>query len=73
MITGNQWDLLAAIAKEDSIKEPTSAEFIRNYNLSGASSVSLAIKSLLDKELIHLENENYYVSDIFFSNWLKNL
>lgn len=73
LLTNNQWDLLKAIAGEGAVSEPTSAEFIRNYNLSSTSSVSLALKSLIEKELVYSDNDSYLVSDLFFSNWLKNL
>lgn len=73
LLTSNQWQLLHAIAGEDAISEPTSGEFIRKYQLSSASTVSQALKSLLDKELIYTENGSYYVSDVFFSAWLKRL
>lgn len=72
-LTNNQWQLLKAIASDDGVKEPTSAEFIRKYNLKTPSSVSLAIKSLIDKELIFEEKGKFFVSDVFFSIWLKNL
>jgi DNA-binding MarR family transcriptional regulator len=73
LLTNNQWQLLRAIAGEDAIKEPTSGEFIRKYHLSSTSTVSQALKSLLDKELIHTEKGSYFVTDVFFSAWLKKL
>lgn len=73
LLTNNQWQLLQSIGKEDFVKEPTSAEFIRNYGLGSASSVSLAVKSLLEKELVYQDINGLYVSDVFFSKWMKYL
>jgi AAA+ ATPase superfamily predicted ATPase len=72
MITKGQLLLLRAIAKEQSVKMPLEQAFIQKYGLKAASSVRLALKSLMDKTLI-LKNEDgvYHVYDRFFSLWLK--
>jgi len=72
-LTNNQWSLLKAISKEGAIKEPTSAEFIKTNQLGSSSSVSQALKSLIEKELVFTENGQYVVADVFFSLWLRNL
>jgi hypothetical protein len=49
-----------------------SADFLKKYNLTAASSVKLALKSMIDKALLLKDEEgNYYVYDRFFSLWLK--
>lgn len=47
-----QWKTLTAIAREKYVKAPQSREFAQKYNLSAPSSMSRAIKALLDKGLI---------------------
>jgi Predicted ATPase (AAA+ superfamily) len=72
MITKGQLCLLRAIAREHSVKSPYEQSFMQKHGLKAASSVKLAIKSLMDKTLI-LKDENgyYYVYDRFFSLWLR--
>ncbi|MDR2584351.1 MAG: ATP-binding protein [Fibromonadaceae bacterium] len=72
MITKGQLCLLRAIAREHSVKSPYEQSFMQKHGLKAASSVKLALKSLMDKTLI-LKDENgyYYVYDRFFSLWLR--
>lgn len=69
--TANQFALLKAIAKEGLVSQPTSAKFLRAYHLSGASSIKVALKVLLDKELVYQKPEGYVVYDRFMNLWLK--
>ena len=62
----NQWKLLLALAHENGYGLVNSAEFIRKYNLSTASTVNRAIKTLMDKNFIYREDNKYFVYDIFF-------
>lgn len=62
--------VLQAIAKEGNACNITSAKFIGKYNLGTASSVQAAVKSLVNNDLITVENGVYRVSDYFFSTWL---
>jgi AAA+ ATPase superfamily predicted ATPase len=71
-ITINQWNLLNAIAKEESIKQITSQNFLRKYNLGTPSSVKSALSSLVDKELVYYDNQVYRIYDLFFQKWLKH-
>jgi len=72
LLTKVQLRVLTAIAKERKIASLTSSDFLKKYNLSAASSVKQAIKSLLDKSLILKdESGNYFVYDRFFSLWLE--
>ncbi|OFX62326.1 MAG: hypothetical protein A2046_07365 [Bacteroidetes bacterium GWA2_30_7] len=73
LVTSSQFQLLEAIAKEKSVKETTSHEFIGKYKLKQASSVNRSLKALLDKELVYFENLEYKVYDVFFSKWLEKL
>ena len=71
ILTKLQIKLLRAIANEKWAENITSAEFLREYGLGAASSVSTAAESLLDKELIIKVNNKYRVNDIFFACWLN--
>lgn len=76
LLTKNQWQLLIAIAKEEMLQKPTSTAFLQKYDLGNASSVKLAIKSLLEKKMIlcRIENEElqYFIDDLFFMRYLQN-
>jgi hypothetical protein len=75
LLTANQWKLLIAIAKEEAVKKPTSFDFLIKYNLGSASSVKLAINSLLEKRLIintfSHDEEAYLIDDVFFMRYLQ--
>lgn len=71
LLTTNQWGLLSAIAKENGIKQITSKDFIKNYNLNTPSSVKAALDVLLNKGLVYFSNGIYELEDIFFKIWLQ--
>ena len=75
LLTGNQWKLLIAIAKEEVLQKPTSSDFLKKYNLGNPSSVKLAVHSLLEKRLIISticrDEELYLVDDVFFMRYLQ--
>jgi len=72
LLTKGQLRILTAIAKERKIAKITHSDFLKKYNLTAASSVKLAIKSLICKSLILKdENGNYFIYDRFFSLWLE--
>lgn len=62
--------ILQAIAREGEAKGITSSAFIKKYNLSSASSVQSAMKSLLKYDLVVQEGDVYRVYDHFFAEWL---
>lgn len=72
LITPFQFRVLRAVALNGGVQNPTSNEFISSYDLGAASSVSLAIKSLTDKEFITLIDSTFVLNDIFFEYWLKS-
>ncbi len=65
-----QRDVFLAIASEKAAKEVTGSSFIRKYGLVSPSSVSSAVKSLLDKDFITNDKGVYSVYDKFFLLWL---
>ena len=66
-----QRSMFLAIAREGKAKEVTSGNFIKRNNLNSASSVSSALKGLLDKDFITEDKNVYSVYDQFFTLWLK--
>ncbi len=70
-LTDNQAALLSAIAKERSVPSVLSQEFISKHNLPAASSVSLALKTLLNREFVYRHEGNYIIYDRFFGIWLR--
>ncbi|MFZ4412125.1 MAG: AAA family ATPase [Bacteroidales bacterium] len=76
-LTPIQWQFLKAIAREEKVFQPNSANFIQKYKLGSQANAQRAIKSLIDKELIYqmqIEDKNYYsVYDCFFSRWLERI
>jgi|WetSurMetagenome_2_1015567.scaffolds.fasta_scaffold18804_2 uncharacterized protein len=71
LIPGHQFRLLQAIAAENGIRQPTSGSFIRNHNLTSASSVTTSLKSLAEKEMIIQDRNKWLVYDVFFARWLE--
>lgn len=63
--------LMKAIAKERCVKEINSGEFIATHKLKAASSVNVALKKLLDREMVYKTPEGYIVYDRFMSIWLR--
>jgi len=63
--------LFLSIAREGKAKEVTSGAFIKRNKLNSASSVSSALKGLLDKDFITEDKNVYSVYDQFFALWLK--
>ncbi len=66
-----QRSLFLAIAREGKATEVTSGAFIKRNKLNSASSVSSALKGLLDKDFITEDKNVYSVYDQFFALWLK--
>lgn len=72
-LTDNQLSVLKALAKEGRVASPQANDFIKQYDLPGASSVKAAMKVLLDKDLVYHDPTGYWVYDRFFDLWLKGL
>ena len=60
-----------AIAAEGKAKAISSSAFVRKYRLISASSVTSAVKGLLEKDFITLDKGVYQVNDQFFLLWLR--
>ncbi len=64
--------LLKAIAKENRVQEINSGDFIARNNLKAASSVNVALKKLINNEIVYKSSQGYIVYDRFMNEWLKN-
>ena len=75
LITEQQWRLLIAIAKEQSVQSVTSAQFLAKYQLGSATNARRNLESLTDKELlletVGLNERSYSVYNVFLSRWLE--
>lgn len=63
--------LLKAIAKEKVATAVNSGNFITKYKLKAASSVNVALKTLINKELVYKAAEGYTIYDRFMAIWLR--
>lgn len=68
-LTSKQKQLFIAIAREGKVTSIMSQSFIRKYNL-GASTIQGAVKALLDRDFITLDEGIYQLSDKFFAQYL---
>ena len=69
--SSGQARLLKAIAKERCVKEVLAGDFISTHRLKAASSVSTALKKLLEKEIVYQTACGYIIYDRFFGEWLR--
>lgn len=63
--------VLTALAKEGMAKGITSSAFLRKYRLPSASTVQSAVRGLLEKDYITLEQGVYTVYDLFLAYWIR--
>lgn len=70
-LTDNQAALLSAIAQDKAVTSILSQDFISRHNLPAASSISLALKTLINREFIYKYNGSYIIYDRFFGMWLR--
>jgi len=71
LLTKQQFMLVKAIAKQGSIANPTSSEFLMLSGIHSSSSMHRVINSLLDKQLILKEENVYRLYDVFLEYYLK--
>jgi len=71
LLTTMQYRVLRAVALNNGIDNPLSKEFLSEYDLGAASSVSQAIKSLSDKEFLFYSKGRYRLNDVFLGQWVK--
>ncbi len=66
-----QKQVLYAIARERRATGVTSADFVQKYSLLSASSVNSAIKGLVEKGLVSIIKNEYFVYDYFLMLWIN--
>lgn len=72
-LTYNQSQLLLAIARDKAVESVLSQDFIHRHGLPASSSVSLALKALIEREFVYKYNGKFIIYDRFFAIWLRNL
>ena len=72
ILTKIQFNVLKAIAKEGKVSSPNSSAFMKRHNFTQTSSINKTLKSLMEKEMIYMEDNAYKVYDVFLSKWLEN-
>ncbi len=74
LLTSPQWQMLIALAKEQTVEQITSGAFLQKYNISGATTARRTIQALIDKGLVlaipQKKQTTYQVYDVFFMHWL---
>jgi hypothetical protein len=77
MLTNKQWDYLIAVAKEGSIQQITSSEFLKRHKIGSPSVSRRLADALCEKGLLNddvtLNGTIYSVSDVFLSHWMERL
>lgn len=77
LLTPKQWSFLIAVAKEGSVRNITSAEFLGKYKIGSPSSASRLVEALLEKGLINdevtLSGTSYELNEVFLSRWLEKI
>jgi AAA+ ATPase superfamily predicted ATPase len=66
-----QKQILLVISREGKARNITSSAFVRKYSLPSASSVSSAVKGLLDRGLLTCDRGVYQVYDYFLDIWIR--
>ena len=62
--------LLRAVAREGTVREPQSGEFVARHALRAASSVKTSLGMLLDKQLLYRDERGYRVYDRLLGEYL---
>ena len=77
LLTAAQWQMLAAIAKEDKLYQPNASAFISKHGLGTPSNVQRSLQALIAKEMIYQEDDEggsyFRVYDCFLARWLERL
>jgi hypothetical protein len=75
LLTAGQWNLLIAIAKEGSVSQIASSQFLHKYRLGNPSSVIRTMSSLIEKNIVDEDLADgksiYSLNDVFLSRWLE--
>jgi hypothetical protein len=77
LLTPAQWNFLIAVAKEETLVQPTAKDFLLKYKIGASAHAKRLLDALIDKELI-IEKPTkietvYYLYDIFLLRWLQSV
>jgi hypothetical protein len=73
LLSSLQYSVMIAIAKEGGVSQINSGKFLSKYNLTQPSSVTSAVKSLVEKEMVYFEDGKYQIYDVYFEKWLQKM
>ncbi|MCK9483883.1 MAG: hypothetical protein M0R34_05925, partial [Candidatus Marinimicrobia bacterium] len=71
-LTLHQRRVLQAIARNGG-QNILSQEFILENNLGNSSSVQTSIRLLMKRQILDRESGIYFLTDVFFREWIRHL
>ena len=71
LLTNVQWEVLTAIALEETVENPMSQVFLQKYSLGAASTVKTALQALIKKEMVIFWNKGYQLHDTLLCRWIQ--
>jgi hypothetical protein len=73
LLTGFQWKLLVALARDENVENPMAQGFLTRHGLGAPSSVSAALRTLENKEFVISQGGKYTIHDTLLMRWLQKL
>ena len=70
-LTKQQFSVVKSFGITGLVTNPTSADFMEKAKIRNSSSMHRAISSLLEKQLIIKESDNYRLYDVFLEHFIK--
>lgn len=67
----NQKCLVFAVAKDGSVENPSSSDFVSRHSLASVSSVQSSARALLEQGVLHKDGCGLSIIDYFFFEWLR--
>lgn len=67
----NQKCLVFAVAKDGSVENPSSSEFVNRHSLDSVSSVQSSARALLGQSILYKDASGIRIDDDFFKEWLR--
>jgi uncharacterized protein len=73
LLTTRQKQVLIALSKSMPDEKLFSAQFLQKHRIGVASTVQRTLKSLVEKDIVDKEKDEYSIIDVFFKKWLAQL
>jgi AAA+ ATPase superfamily predicted ATPase len=67
----NQKCLVIAVARDGSVENPSSSEFVTRHSLASVSSVQSSARALLGQSILYKDASGIRIDDDFFKEWLR--